>query len=391
MSAKAKKAVGQKIRVGIYGGAADRVCPDSLMTSILRSSSAARYSGDRLVDTALDIRYILSSIIKYRAKDVYFAVSRRRRRKIVEVGYPISPEYLLGTNMQVTIKEQHRIVGACKELGMVAVFSAEHLSRGDSIWLPPMLTLSNVCEAGEGMLFGTAVLAAGLHNPVSLAEQVGFMNAATGGRFVLGFASGWNRSEFESLGVPMETRGRALDETIDILRLLWGSAEPVSYFGDVYSFKDLTLSFRPSAGAAQQLWLEASSDRALRRAAEVADNWFVSSHMSTEQAASQVETYRVMLQENGRDFPLVFPGLKSVFVAPTMEAAKSIGGDNLTASYEMFKEWGLFDNIFNQKLDHVDYQKVMERAIIGDPVTVAEEIVDFIRATGVNLLLVRSL
>lgn len=308
----------------------------------------------------------------------------------MQLGYLISPEYMPGTDMRVAIQEQQTIVAACRDMGMSAIFSAEHFSRDQSIWLPPLMLLSRVCEYGEGMTFGTAVLAAGLHQPVALAEQVAFLDAATGGRFVLGLASGWNRSEFESLGAPMATRGRALDETIEILRALWGNTEPTSYSGKVYQFKDVTLSFRPSAGAKQPIWLGASTDVALERAAAVADNWVISSHMSTDQAGKQAETYASLLKARGRLLPAVRPGLKSIFVGRTMESAKSDGGDNLVASYEMFKNWGLFDDVFARKIDTVNYEHVTERAIIGDPQMVAEEIVRFARATGVNLLLARS-
>jgi alkanesulfonate monooxygenase SsuD/methylene tetrahydromethanopterin reductase-like flavin-dependent oxidoreductase (luciferase family) len=308
----------------------------------------------------------------------------------IDLGYLISPEFLVGTDLNAAIKDQQLIVQTCRELGMSAVFSAEHLSRQESVWFPPLMLLSRVCEYGEGMMFGTAVLAAGLHNPVALAEQVGFLDAATGGKFVLGLASGWNRSEFESMGVSMSTRGKALDETIDILRGLWGSSDPFSYSGDVYQLKDVTMSFRPSRGIDQPIWLGASSDVALRRAAAVGDTWIISSHMSPEHAEQQATTYRGLLESTGRPFPTVLPGLRSVFVAPTMEAAKSTGGDQLTASYEMFKNWGLFQDVFDQKLDTVKYEDVTQRAIIGSPEVVAEGIVDFVRRTGVNLLTVRS-
>lgn len=308
----------------------------------------------------------------------------------MELGCLLSPEYLPGTDMHAAIREQQTIVSSCRELGFSTVLCAEHLSRGQSVWLPPIPLLSRVCEHGAGMTFGTAVLAAALHNPVALAEQVGFLDAATEGRFVLGLASGWNRSEFESVGAQMSTRGRALDETIEILRLLWGSDEPVSYDGQIYNFHDVMLSLRPAAGAAAPLWLGASTDRALSRAARVADNWIISSHMSTEQAGHLVDSWESMLAANGRSVPAVRPGLRSIFVGKTAAAARHDGGEALTSSYAMYNQWGLFKDVFDERIEQVDYTKMTERGIIGDPESVAEQLVAFIRATKVNLLLVRS-
>jgi alkanesulfonate monooxygenase SsuD/methylene tetrahydromethanopterin reductase-like flavin-dependent oxidoreductase (luciferase family) len=305
-------------------------------------------------------------------------------------GYLLSPEYLPGTDMHVALQEQQLIVSACRDLGMSAVLCSEHLSRAHSIWCPPMLLLSKVCEHGEGMTFGTAVLAAGLHNPVALAEQVAFLDAATDGRFVLGLAAGWNRSEFESVGADIHLRGCALDETLEILRALWESDEPVTYRGQVYRLSDAVLSFRPSAGARQPVWLGGGSDRALARAADRGDAWIVSSHMPTEAAYEQARTYERLLAARTRPAPAVRPGIRSVFVAPTVEAARASGGRTLTASYEMFRQWGLFEDVLDQRLDAVNYETVTERAIIGNPGNVAEEIVKFIRATNTNLLILRS-
>lgn len=308
----------------------------------------------------------------------------------MQLSYQMSPEYIPGADMTAAVRDQAAVVRACRELGMHGIFVAEHLSRNESIWLPPLMLISRLCEHGEGMTFGTAVLAAALHNPVHLAEQVGFLDAATDGKFVLGLASGWNRSEFETSGADMASRGRALDETVEILRLLWSSEEPVSYNGKVYSFPDTVMSFRPRRGGGQPIWLGGASPRALRRAARVADTWMISSHMSTDQAAEQADMYRRLREEAGQPHPQTRPALKSVFVAPTMEAARSLGGDQLTASYEMFKNWGLFTDVFREQVDTVGYGHVTERAFIGDPDTVAEQIVDFARRTGTNHLLVRS-
>jgi alkanesulfonate monooxygenase SsuD/methylene tetrahydromethanopterin reductase-like flavin-dependent oxidoreductase (luciferase family) len=305
-------------------------------------------------------------------------------------GYLLSPEYLPRTEMHAALQEQQLIVSACRDLGMSAVLCSEHLSRAHSIWCPPLLLLSKVCEHGEGMTFGTAVLAAGLHNPVALAEQVAFLDAATNGRFVLGLAAGWNRSEFESVGADIHLRGRALDETLEILRALWGSDEPLTYQGQVYRVQDTVLSFRPAAGTGQPVWLGGSSARALARAADQGDTWIVSSHMPTEAAREQAQTYERLLAARGRPVPADRPGVRSVFVAPTVEAARAAGGRTLTASYEMFRKWGLFEDVLDQRLDAVDYQDVTERAIIGNPDHVAEEVVKFARATHTNLLIIRS-
>lgn len=308
----------------------------------------------------------------------------------MRVGYHISPEYTIGTDLARAIRDQQRIVAAAKDLGMDTVTCAEHFSRGDSVWLPPLMTLARVSEVAEGMTLGTAVLAAALHHPLALAEEVAYLDAATEGRFVLGLASGWNRREFDAMGVPMERRGQAVDELIEFLRLLWGSEGPVSYHGSVYRFDNITMSFRPQHGAEQPIWLGASTDVALRRTVKLADTWLVSSHMSTAEAGRQASEFERLLAESGRPVPAIRPGLKSIYVSRTVEEAKAEGGAALMGSYQMFQEWGLFQDIFNSNIDQVSYTDVTERAVIGSPETTAEALVNYLRATRVNMLLVRG-
>lgn len=308
----------------------------------------------------------------------------------MKTAYLMSPEYLPGSNMSSALRDQRDIVIACRELGMAGVFAAEHLSREDSVWLPPLLALTRVAEHSGEMMLGTSVLIGAFHHPIELAEQVAFLDAMTGGRFILGLAAGWNRSEFESMGVPLSTRGAALDETITVLRLLWGSKGPVSFKGSVYQFENVEMSFRPTHGAEQPIWLGGSSTRALRRAAAVGDNWIVSSHMAPTDASIQARIYLDELDKVGRERPAIRPGIRSIFVGKSEEAAARVGGETLTGSYQVFGKWGLFRDVLNNDVDNVRYLDVTGRALIGDIDSVAAGLIEFGRMTGVNLLIVRG-
>ena len=49
----------------------------------------------------------------------------------------------------------------------------------------------------------------------------GELDQLSGGRLVLGVASGWARQEFEALGVPFEQRSRLTDELLRTVRAAW--------------------------------------------------------------------------------------------------------------------------------------------------------------------------
>ncbi len=58
-----------------------------------------------------------------------------------------------------------------------------------------------------------------------VAKQAAEVDLLTGGRLRLGIGIGWNAVEYEALGEDFRTRGRRIEEQIEVLRALW--TEPV--------------------------------------------------------------------------------------------------------------------------------------------------------------------
>jgi alkanesulfonate monooxygenase SsuD/methylene tetrahydromethanopterin reductase-like flavin-dependent oxidoreductase (luciferase family) len=308
----------------------------------------------------------------------------------LELGYFINPEYESSYPIEQAIHEQRSTVALAQELGMRATFVGEHYSFGNFAWLPPMMLLAKVHDAAPEMLFGTAVLSGPLHRPAVLAEQAAFLDAATGGRFVLGLAAGWNPFEFETVGEPLKGRGRRLEEAVAVMRRLWGSPEPTDFAGPAYPYRGLSLGLRPARPGGPPIWLGGSSWVALDRAARIADAWIISSHIPSDGALGQVDVYRERLKAAGKPLPDVRPGLRNVFVAQTREQAVARCGPYLTASYSMFNQWGLFTNVLDDPTPEVNFERASERALIGSVEDVAEEVTRVALAGDLTLLLARS-
>lgn len=308
----------------------------------------------------------------------------------LELGYFINPEYESSYPIDQAIREQRGTVALAAELGMTATFVGEHYSFGRFAWLPPMMLLARVLDAAPEMLYGTAVLSGALHRPAVLAEQAAFLDAATGGRFVLGLAAGWNPFEFEIVGEPLKGRGQRLEESVGVMRALWASPDRQDFHGPSYSYRGLSLGLRPVTAGGPKVWLGGSSRVALDRAARVADSWIVSSHIPSAQALEQVAVYRERLEAAGKLPPKVRPGLRNVFVARTREEAVARCGPYLTASYSMFNKWGLFANVLDDPTSEVDFERASRRALIGSVEDVAEELTRFALAGDLTLLLARS-
>ncbi len=76
----------------------------------------------------------------------------------------------------------------------------------------------------------TGVIILPQRETVLVAKQAAEVDVLSGGKLRLGIGIGWNPVEYEALGRDFHTRGRLVEEQIEVLRLLWRQ-ESVTYHG----------------------------------------------------------------------------------------------------------------------------------------------------------------
>ncbi|HZQ87006.1 MAG TPA: LLM class F420-dependent oxidoreductase [Acidimicrobiales bacterium] len=104
------------------------------------------------------------------------------------------------------------------------------------------------------------------------AKQAAEVDLLTNGNFRFGVGLGWNRVEYDALGMDFTTRGRRLDEQIGLMRRLW--TEPsVTFDGEFDHIRGAGLAPLPVRRPIP-LWIGAASPPAYRRAGRLADGWF---------------------------------------------------------------------------------------------------------------------
>lgn len=89
-------------------------------------------------------------------------------------------------------------------------------------WLEAVLVLGAVAVATDRVSLGTAVLVASIREPVHLAKQLACVDQLRPGAVVLGVGDGWLREELELFGVDPAYRRSATEETLAMLRAVWG-------------------------------------------------------------------------------------------------------------------------------------------------------------------------
>jgi alkanesulfonate monooxygenase SsuD/methylene tetrahydromethanopterin reductase-like flavin-dependent oxidoreductase (luciferase family) len=122
----------------------------------------------------------------------------------------------------------------------------------DSVWVgdsvvakprhEPLTTLGAVAGATDAVGLGTAVYLPALRDAVHVAHATATLDHLSAGRFAFGVGAGPVESDYTAIGRPWTDRGRALDETLDVVTALW-TGEPVSYDGDHVQYDGVGLGF----------------------------------------------------------------------------------------------------------------------------------------------------
>ncbi len=163
----------------------------------------------------------------------------------------------------------------------------------------PLEWLAFAAARTEKLRLGTAVVIASQHSAAILAKRVATLDALSRGRVRLGVGIGWQREEYEAIGVPYRDRGRRLDETIEAMRTLWRE-EFATYQGKHVSFEKVHMDARPANGESVPILIGGSSEFAARRAGRIGDGWYPYV-ISPEAFVEGVETIARTASDVGRD------------------------------------------------------------------------------------------
>jgi probable F420-dependent oxidoreductase len=136
----------------------------------------------------------------------------------------------------------------------------------------PMVLFGYLAAVAPGLELVTAVIILPQRQTVLAAKQAVEVDVLTQGNFRFGIGIGWNPVEYEGLGMNFRDRGRRFEEQIDLLRRLW--TEPLlSYDGRDHKITAAGLNPLPVQRPIP-LWIGASAESAIKRAAESAEGYF---------------------------------------------------------------------------------------------------------------------
>lgn len=162
----------------------------------------------------------------------------------------------------------------------------------------PLHWLTFAAAHSERVRLGTGVLIGPQHSAAMLAKRLATLDALAAGRLEVGIGIGWQKEEYQAVGVPYERRGARLDETIDAMRLLW-RGKPVTYRGEFIDFAQVVCDTLPAQQGGVPLLIGGSSEAAARRAGLRGDGFFPYT-IAPVDAAQRFQLAQATAREHGR-------------------------------------------------------------------------------------------
>lgn len=184
--------------------------------------------------------------------------------------------------------------------------------------LEALVALSYMAAVTSRVTLGTEVLVLPQREPTLVAKQVSTLDTLSGGRMRLGIGVGWQAAEYAALGEDFHTRGRRMDEAIQLLRTYWGEPQ-VTFTGTYYRADAMGMEPKPPQGARLPLWIGGHSEAAYRRVGRLGDGWLAGGLTDAEAARRAIDTIQQHAAAAGRDPAAI--GLQAMVAPPPRDAA----------------------------------------------------------------------
>jgi alkanesulfonate monooxygenase SsuD/methylene tetrahydromethanopterin reductase-like flavin-dependent oxidoreductase (luciferase family) len=271
-----------------------------------------------------------------------------------------------------------------ERLGFDSITKGAHYSTYPLQDLQQVPFLCRIAAEAPSLRLNTGVLLLPLHKPLDVAEQLGTLDIMTNGKLIFGCGVGYRDIEFKAFGTSVGERGRRFEENLTAIKRLW-TEETVTMKGSHFELDDAACSAKPVQQPTPPIWIGASADSAIRRAARMGTCWYVGPNDRLDAIAPQLDTYKRALDKAGKPFPTEFPFRRELFVARTREEAFRIAGPALSTKYRAYHSWGLGKSAGGEdELGQPLEELAKDRFILGSPEEVAEQLLRFNDRLGVN-------
>ena len=302
----------------------------------------------------------------------------------MKFGIMIRGQYPMGDDMRVRVREDLETARQAEALGYDSIVKGSHYSSHPFQSVQQFPFLAQVAALFPKLRIVAGVVLLPLHKPLDLAEQLASLDIMSDGKLVFGAGVGYREVEFQAFGTTTKQSGPRFEECLDAVKRLW-TEEFVSQQGTHYTLDRANCSVKPLQQPMPPIWIGANADVGIRRAARMADCWYINPHNKLATIERQMGIYQRALDAAGKGLPAEFPIMREVFVASSRAEAIRLARPALEVKYAAYRAWGQdkvmpADDNFDMDFDSL----IDDRFLFGSPAEVTEQILTLKRRFGVT-------
>lgn len=283
-----------------------------------------------------------------------------------------------------------QLAGVYDRLGFHAYHVAEHHGTPLGHAPSPGLYLAALAQRTTRLRFGPLVYLLPLYHPLRLIEEVGTLDALSGGRLELGYGRGISPIEMGFYGVDMAEQQDLAAETFEVL-MKGLTSEHLSHEGKFFRFDKVPMVQRCVQQPHPPLWYGTNSPGSVERCARQRLNMVTL--LAGEGMRGMISGYRAAYAASGGD-PDAMPFLgvgRHVVVAETDAEARAIAGPAFArwrASFvQLWEARGANNPFVSSFPSDWDALVATGAAVAGSPATVREFIAAEAAAAGFSYFL----
>jgi len=289
-------------------------------------------------------------------------------------GLIIRGQYPQGDDMRLRLREDLDAAKRAEELGYDLVAKGSHYSSHPFQYIQQIPYLCQVALIAPKLRLCPGVVLLPLHSPLHVAEELASLDVMCDGKLIFGAGIGYREVEFKAFGSTQKQSGRRFEECLEAVKRLWRE-DFVTMKGSYFELDNANCTVQPIQKPMPPIWIGANAEVGIRRAARVADAWFINPHNKLDTIAQQMDVYKRALDACGKPFPRELPMAREVFVAPTRAEAIRLARPYLEAKYNAYRDWGQDKVMPAGDAFSLDFADLMnDRFLFGSPAEVAEQI-----------------
>ncbi len=158
----------------------------------------------------------------------------------------------------------------------------------------PFVLFAFMASVTDRIGFAPGIIILPQRQTVLAAKQAATLDVLSNGRLRVGIGIGWNALEYTALNEDFHSRGKRVEEQVQVMRALWTSPL-VTFQGRWHTLPDVGIKPLP----VQQpipIWFGGQAEAALARMARLADGW-MTNYRTAAEAVPAIETIQRSLAE----------------------------------------------------------------------------------------------